>query len=66
MEHGALKPDGEGLVAAMVEDGYEIASATVMDGAANGFCTDRGFALDDKICQLFFGQKKRKKAKKSK
>jgi len=56
MEHGALKPDGEGFVAAMVEDGDEIASAPVMDSAANGFCTDRGFALDDKEAEAMAGR----------
>jgi hypothetical protein len=56
MEHGALKPDGEGFVAAMVEDGDEIASAAVMDSAANGFCTDRGFALDDKEAEAMAGR----------
>ena len=57
MEHGALKPDGEGFVAAMVEDGDEIASAAVMDGAANGFCTDRGFAFDDEEAEAVAGRR---------
>jgi hypothetical protein len=56
MEHGALKPDGEGFVAAMVEDGDEIASAAMVDGAANGSCTDRGFALDDKEAEAMAGR----------
>ena len=47
MELGALEPDGEGLVAAMVEDGDKVAGAAVMDGAANGPCTDRGCTFDD-------------------
>jgi len=55
MELGALEPDGEGLVAAMVEDGDKIAGAAVMDGAANGLCTDRGFALDDKEAEAVAG-----------
>ena len=43
-------------MAAMVEDGDEIASAAVMDGAANGFCADRGFALDDKEAETMAGR----------
>ena len=55
MELGALEPDGEGLLAAMVEDGDKIAGAAVMDGAANGPCTDRRFALDDKEAEAVPG-----------
>ena len=55
MELGALEPDGEGLVAAMVEDGDKVAGAAVMDGAANGPCTDRRFALDDKEAEAVPG-----------
>ncbi len=40
----------------MVEDGDEIASAAVMDSTANGFCTDRGFALDDKEAEAMAGR----------